>query len=197
MQLLILALLWSGWCGLHSLLVEDGFGERVKRLLGPFSRYYRIFYHLFSFLSLSVPLSYSRGLSPVVCYEFQGVMLFVPLMLLSYGVIMFSLGCRAHDLFSFMGLGSVKHGKEKTAPRTAIFQESGILARLRHPWYSAGFALIWAVGSISDVSLTVKSILSLYLIIGTRLEEGRLLVKFGRDYADYCRKVPRFFPRLR
>lgn len=197
MQLLILALLWAGWCAMHSLLVEDGFGGRVKRLLGSFSHHYRIFYHLFSFLSLSVPLSYSQGLSPVVYYEFHGFMQFVPLVLLSYGVIMFSLGCRAHDLFSFMGLGSIKRGKGNSAPGTATFRVGGILARLRHPWYSAAFALIWAVGSISDVSLTVKSILSLYLIIGTRLEEGRLLVKFGRDYADYCQKVPRFFPRLR
>ncbi|MDH4319816.1 MAG: hypothetical protein OEV64_15645, partial [Desulfobulbaceae bacterium] len=91
MQLFVLTLLWLGWCGLHSLLVEDGFGERVKRLLGSFSHYYRIFYHFFSLLSLAVPLSYSRGLSPVVYYEFHGIMLSVPLVFSSYGVIMFYL----------------------------------------------------------------------------------------------------------
>ncbi|MDH4318004.1 MAG: hypothetical protein OEV64_06410, partial [Desulfobulbaceae bacterium] len=97
---------------------------------------------------------------------------------------------------SFIGLENVKP-QPNTITRAAKFRTSGILARLRHPWYSAGFALIWAFGPISDVSLTVKSIISLYLIIGTRLEERRLFGKFGREYADYCQQVPRFIPRLR
>lgn len=36
-----------------------------------------------------------------------------------------------------------------------------------------------------------------YTLIGTELEERKLLRQFGQDYADYRRRVPRFFPRLR
>ena len=197
MQLIILALLWIVWCLLHSLLIDEGGVLRIKSVSGLFSRFYRIFYIIFSFVSLFPPLYYYHSLNPIVYYTFQGNMLFIPILLLSYGAVMMYLGCRAHDLSDFLGINRARYGERNIDEKDMQFCSSGILARVRHPWYGGGLALIWAVGQLSNVSLTVKIILSLYLIIGARLEEYRLLSKFGHKYAQYCEGVPRFFPRLR
>jgi protein-S-isoprenylcysteine O-methyltransferase Ste14 len=37
----------------------------------------------------------------------------------------------------------------------------------------------------------------LYLLVGTVLEERRLLQRFGDDYRDYRRVTPAYLPRLR
>ena len=74
----------------------------------------------------------------------------------------------------------------------------GIYARIRHPRYVeamlglCGYALIsnyLAAYVASGVSIPV-----LYLIV--LLEERELRVRFGTEYAAYCRDVPRFMPRL-
>jgi protein-S-isoprenylcysteine O-methyltransferase Ste14 len=82
-------------------------------------------------------------------------------------------------------------------PRTLV--TDGIYARMRHPRYVqllialAGYALIANyLASYLVVALWVPGI---YLI--ALLEEKELRDHFGDIYQAYCRKVPRFFPRLR
>ncbi|MDH3347657.1 MAG: hypothetical protein OEM02_06115 [Desulfobulbaceae bacterium] len=196
MQLIILALLWIVWCLLHSLLIEEGGVLPIKSFCGGYFRYYRIFYIIFSFASLLLPLYYYHCLSPIVFYTFQGNMLVIPILLMSYGVVMIYFGCRDHDLSDFLGIYRARSGDDNMDEKNPRFCSTGILAQVRHPWYGGSLALIWAVGSLSDVSLIVKVILSLYLFIGARIEEHRLLAKFGYKYARYCEGVPRFLPKL-
>lgn len=82
-------------------------------------------------------------------------------------------------------------------PRRLITQ--GIYARLRHPRYVqllialSGYALIANyLAAYLAVALWVPGI---YVI--TLLEEKELRAHFGAAYDDYCRKVPRFLPKLK
>ena len=75
----------------------------------------------------------------------------------------------------------------------------GIYARMRHPRYvklliaMIGYALIANyLASYLAVALWVPGI---YLI--AQLEEKELRAHFGDVYVAYCRKVPRFLPKLR
>ncbi len=82
-------------------------------------------------------------------------------------------------------------------PRQLI--TDGIYARIRHPRYVQllvaliGYALIANyLAAYLAVALWVPGI---YLI--AVLEERELHDHFGDEYAAYCRKVPRFLPKLR
>ena len=82
-------------------------------------------------------------------------------------------------------------------PRALV--TDGIYARMRHPRYVqllialAGYALIANyLASYLVVALWVPAI---YLI--ALLEEKELRDHFGDIYQAYCRKVPRFLPKLR
>jgi protein-S-isoprenylcysteine O-methyltransferase Ste14 len=69
-----------------------------------------------------------------------------------------------------------------------------VLRYVRHPWYSSGLPILWTVGPITDANLLTRIILSLYLVIGTLLEERKLLHEIGESYRSYCRQVPMLIP---
>ena len=69
----------------------------------------------------------------------------------------------------------------------------GVLGVVRHPMYFATALLLWA--RPLDVSaIIVNTILTMYLIVGTLLEERRLVEEFGEAYRAYQRNVPMLVP---
>jgi protein-S-isoprenylcysteine O-methyltransferase Ste14 len=72
-------------------------------------------------------------------------------------------------------------------------QFRGLNRYVRHPLYAAGFMILWGrAGDPFAVATAVWG--SLYLLIGTRLEERRLIRMFGSRYERYRRRVPAYFP---
>jgi len=70
---------------------------------------------------------------------------------------------------------------------------SGILGVIRHPWYTAAIIIIW-MRNIDISTLIVNIILTLYLVVGTFLEERKLLLEFGEKYRYYQENVSMLFP---
>ncbi len=64
---------------------------------------------------------------------------------------------------------------------------------IRHPWYLGGILIVWA----RDLSLSTilnNTVITSYFIIGTVLEERKLVREFGEPYREYQRNVSMFFP---
>lgn len=74
----------------------------------------------------------------------------------------------------------------------------GIYARIRHPRYLQYFIVVLGYALISNYLavyiLTALLIPALALVI--RWEERELRQRFGKQYEDYCSRVPRFIPRF-
>lgn len=74
----------------------------------------------------------------------------------------------------------------------------GIYARVRHPRYVqllialAGYALI--ANHLASYIVVALWLPAIYVIVA--LEERELLEHFGEIYANYCRRVPRFIPKI-
>ena len=47
---------------------------------------------------------------------------------------------------------------------------------------------------LTDVNLVWRTVFLIYTLVGTELEERKLLTDFGNAYAVYRDRVPRFFP---
>ena len=75
----------------------------------------------------------------------------------------------------------------------------GIYTRIRHPRYLqmdmalTGFALFANYPATYD--FLVLWYVGIFMVV--LLEERELLARFGNDYREYCRRVPRFIPRIK
>lgn len=156
---------------------------------------YRIAYIIIATLSVIPVVLYTHLQPQQLLFDYTGVGRVIQGALLSYALALFYLGSRAYDMHYFLGMQQLQDHKTDDAQQPpAPFQMQGVLRYIRHPWYSAGIALLWGMGNVTDVTLGVRLLLTGYLITGTLLEERRLKKEIGRPYQQYCRNVPMLFP---
>jgi len=98
-------------------------------------------------------------------------------------------GYRTYGMKYVLGIKQAQEKRGDTIQKAAAFRISGILEYVRHPWYLATILLVWALGPVSDVSLVVKIILTAYIIIGTFLEERKIIQEIGAPYLEYRTEV--------
>jgi protein-S-isoprenylcysteine O-methyltransferase Ste14 len=196
MKYWILSAIVSAWCFLHSAMISISVTEYLKRSLGPGFRYYRFCYNVFSVLTL-VPVvlfAYSVRTQPI--FSWDGYLRIVQVLLLGTSFWLFYLGARHYDARQLLGIKQIQEGtSDKAITDSGKLDTSGVLGMIRHPWYSAGMLLIWA-GQMDVSSIIVNIILTAYLIIGTLLEERKLVREFGEEYRDYRKRVSMFIPFL-
>ena len=111
-----------------------------------------------------------------------------------YALIMLVGGLWAYDVQSFLGLRQWRDFRQGQTAAPPLFQQTGILQVVRHPWYSGGIALLWSLPGFTDVTLLVRILLTVYLVAGAWLEERKLHHTFGAPYRSYCQDVPMLVP---
>ncbi len=74
--------------------------------------------------------------------------------------------------------------------------QTGIYARTRNPVYLTHWLIIVCAAALSGYAANwvFLGIDSLVLPLLLRTEEKELIARYGREYRDYMRRVPRFFP---
>jgi len=100
---------------------------------------------------------------------------------------------RHFKALALLGLPEVSRGRARGKLVT-----EGIYSKIRHPRYVEIGISIAALALLANYLalyvLLALYIPSIYLVV--LLEERELRNRFGKEYEDYCRKVPRFVPRL-
>jgi protein-S-isoprenylcysteine O-methyltransferase Ste14 len=78
-------------------------------------------------------------------------------------------------------------------------KKDGIFARLRHPLYGGSilFYLSLVFSTLSLAAFAVWWAIAVFYNVIAAYEERLLLEKYGAEYREYQRKVPRWFPRPR
>ena len=192
----MLALGWAVWGGLHSVLIDPRrevvFCRRFPRLCP----YFRLIYNALAVLTL-IPLPLAgRALAGAPLFSWSGPLLPVRVVLLGAVVYLAWGGARQYDLGWVAGLAQLRPGGAGARPpRATDLRTSGVLARVRHPWYGSALLLLWTHAGAYDAAGLVTSLtLSAYVVIGARLEERRLLRAHGRIYAEYRSRTAMFFP---
>lgn len=75
----------------------------------------------------------------------------------------------------------------------------GLFAHCRNPLYDGNLLILLGLGLASNSLLFLAVGMPFFLLAYRAIvaaEENFLRTKFGAAYDDYCRRVPRFFPRL-
>ena len=196
MKYLILIILWSLWCLIHSGMISITINDFFKSKLRNNYKYYRLFYNLVSLSTLIPVVLYERSLKEQVLFQWQGYFLIIQVLLLIVVLLLFIAGGRKYDMLQLLGIRQIKSGKSHaTLSESGDVSTSGILGITRHPWYLAVIILIW-VGYLEMYisTLIVNIILTTYLIVGTLLEERKLVIELGNKYRNYQNRVSMIFP---
>jgi protein-S-isoprenylcysteine O-methyltransferase Ste14 len=115
-------------------------------------------------------------------------------LLLGIAVLLFFLGGRHYDARQLVGIKQIREGtSNKVITDTGELDTSGVLGITRHPWYLATILLIWA-RQLDVSAILVNVILTSYLIVGTYLEEKKLIREFGEKYLAYQKRVSMLIP---
>lgn len=189
MNLLIFSLCLIGYYVLHSILADNRVKEKLYILLP--IRYYRLFFNLLSIgLLVGLLVIFKQLPSPVL---FDALPL-VGIILMGIGGLLLLLSIRNYNLGEFSGIHQLNH--DGATPDHSLNQE-GLNGIVRHPLYTATFLLLWGFFLYYPTlkTLCLSGISSLYLIVGTRLEEQKLVLFFGDAYLDYQKRVGRFLPK--
>ncbi len=196
MKYVQVALLWTAYCALHSYLISTGFTNLLVRSLKKYYAFYRISYVLFS-LALLIPLiNYTGRLDPELIVT-DGFALNLVRRLLAAGslVMFFWAFFFNYDSLSFFGIRQILNfGKPQTTttPGEGI-RRNGLLGIMRHPMYFSLIIYLWCQ-TYKLVDIVVNTVLTIYVIVGTILEEKKLVLEFGDTYVKYQQEVPMLIP---
>lgn len=158
---------------------------------------------------LGKPLTYTAmaalfALNLAVVWGFRNALLagdlgvyrwmWAPAALLYGGAIVLEMQCRRYLRFSILA-GSPELSRAD-GDRGVLLRE-GIYSRVRHPRYLSVVLGMLAVSLFANFTwLWVSTLLLVPALYGVvLLEERELHERFGSQYAEYARRVPRFFPR--
>lgn len=111
------------------------------------------------------------------------------------GAVIIVLGIWQADAWSFMGIRQIITPSIQDEKTELII--NGLYQWMRHPLYTGGLLFIWLTPVMTVNSLTLTIMLSIYLVIGAKFEERRLVHEFGEAYAAYQKQVPMLIPRIR
>lgn len=194
MNIFMLAVLWIIWCALHSSMISVTATGYLKRWLGTRFRIYRLIFNLVALVSVIPVMVYEQWLRGPILFRWEGFLILFQVILLISALLLFLAGARHYDLLQFSGLRQIKTGSShSTLTETGELDTTGILDITRHPWYLGGILIIWT-RDIDISALVTNIILTLYFIVGTVLEERKLLIEYGDDYRRYQEKVSMLIP---
>ncbi len=196
MDYLLLASLWIVWCVVHSGMISITATEFFKRRLGSNYRFYRVFYNSVAVATIIPVLLYARSLHEHVLFRWEGYLIVFQVLLLTLAGLLALAGARHYDMLQLLGLRQIMTGASHgVLSESGKLDTSGILAVTRHPWYLAAIILIWAdYRSLTMATLITNVILTVYLVVGTILEERKLVIELGEEYRQYQRQVPMLLP---
>ncbi len=192
-----MTLTWLGliillYYAIHSLLAMNAVKERFAgRLIR--KGYYRLVYNILAVLLL-LPLIWAFFAVEKTFLLGPGLYLYLPgLMFLFAGAVWIYRSFEGYHFGEFSGLSQVKSGSES---EMGVLNLKGLNAQVRHPLYFGSLLATWGAFLIwpTDALLLFAVLTSIYLYVGSLLEEKKLEQRFGETYRLYQRKVPMLLP---
>ncbi len=188
---IVYGLAWISFAGGHSALAALGVKDRLGPLFGP---YYRLSYNLFAAMHILLVLSVGwRVLGDGVLARPEWL---ATTLTIAYaaGWVALLVALAGYDLGRLAGLKQIRyHLRGEFMREDEPLRTDGLHRYVRHPLYAgAVLVLLGRIDSQLDAATAFWG--CLYLLVGTVMEERKLLKIYGRDYARYRRQVPAVIP---
>ncbi|MCW3789316.1 methyltransferase family protein [Plebeiibacterium sediminum] len=193
MEYFILSLIWGFYFALHSVLASNDVKSYFKKRFPSFYPYYRIFYNLIA-LFLLIPMHlFQQSIPPIMLINKGVLMSVLGGGIMFVGLILGLLAFRNYSGKEFVGLD---FRNDNVGLKTGNLNVSGLNQYVRHPLYFATLLMVWGYFIIwpTLMVLVIACVISVYLVVGTKLEEKKLIAEFGDQYLQYKKQVPMLIP---
>lgn len=191
--LVLLGGLWVGYFLLHSALASNAVKGWLSAHWPALAPAYRLLYNLLAVLSLLPILLILWSAPGPLLWRWSGAWGWLAGALAILALAGFAWTLRYYRSMDFLGLGQWRR-RQSTPADTEDFCLSPLHRWVRHPWYALALVLIWSRDMSGSLLLSAVAI-SIYLVVGSRLEEQRLCQQFGARYQRYRKRVPGLIPR--
>lgn len=193
-QISLLIAMWIGYFVVHSLLAAHKIKQAVYDRWPRVARRYRLLYNLVALLLLIPPLALTYSLQTPRLWEWEDWQQWLADSLAVMAILGFVYSLRGYSGMDFLGLAQLRSEQSTTPLDTGELRISFLHRFVRHPWYFFTLVIIWTRDM--NVAFLVTSVLvTLYFLIGSWLEEQKLIQQFGARYQDYRARVPGLVPR--
>lgn len=191
-EVLLLSTAWILFFTLHSVFASLKFKGIVDDYLPNLSPAYRVMFNVTSSLLILIPIFLEYHLSGDLLWQWNGGYAIIANGLAIVAILCFIWTLKYYDGSDFSGL------KQLRQRITAVTNEQGFVISplhrfVRHPWYFLLLIIIWT-RSMDQASLISALLITAYLIVGSVLEENKLLVFHGAQYKSYKNQVPGLVP---
>jgi protein-S-isoprenylcysteine O-methyltransferase Ste14 len=175
-------------------MISISFTELMKHLLKSYYAFYRFFYVVISIVLLFPVFYYTGQLQSEVIVTYHPPWSIVRYALIICSMlIFFKAFIFDYDALSFLGIRQLLNFRKNHVNHEGGIKKKGLLGIMRHPMYFTVMIFLWCqTYRLSDI--VVNSVLTLYVIIGTMLEERKLVLEFGDAYIQYQKEVPMLIP---
>jgi methanethiol S-methyltransferase len=183
---------WLVYYSLHSALLHERIQEKFTQWIPQMKNKYRLWYNGFS-VAFLIPVIFTYYNTPNDdLSDFENPFLtFMSVLVVGGGLYIMLKSLQALNINEFIGLeeGGNEGGKEE-------LQTEGLYELVRHPMYFGMLLFLFGAMMYNPSSrfLLTAVISALYIFVGARFEEKKLVKKFGKAYQKYQSEVPMLIP---
>jgi protein-S-isoprenylcysteine O-methyltransferase Ste14 len=191
-QLTLLALTWLVYFLIHSLLASLAIKHWAARRWPQHMPAYRLFFNAMALLLVVPPLALTFAFRGTPLWRWDGPLQWVSLSINGLALLGFAWSLRWYDGQEFLGLRQWRNGVRSVQDQERL-HISPLHRFVRHPWYFLGLLMIWS-RDMDPALLTSAIAITLYFLVGSRLEERKLMVYHGAAYREYRTRVASLIP---
>ncbi|MCX6151150.1 MAG: isoprenylcysteine carboxylmethyltransferase family protein [Ignavibacteriales bacterium] len=201
LNVFIIILLFALFGYSHSYLASVKIKQKLAAKFGNNIAFYRFAYNIISIFSFY--LIYELSPKPdVIIYDLNypfDIIIFV-LQILSFAGLVWTIS--DIDGKEFLGISQIfrwrkNNYSENDLDEISVLKTNGSYKYSRHPIYLFSILFLLFRPTMSLFYLVFFICIVIYFYVGSYYEEKKLLEKFGTEYYEYKRSVPRIFPTLK
>lgn len=191
-QAVLLVLAWTAYAAIHSMLAALGVKHWVARRWPGAMPAYRMAFNLLAVVLLLPPLWLTYAWRGPLLWRWDGPWAWLADGLALAAVAGFLWSLRYYDTRIFSGTAQWRARDAGVEEREPLHL-SPLHRYVRHPWYALALVILWT-RDMDQARLLGTVCISLYLWLGSLLEERKLLQFHGEAYARYRGRVPGLIP---
>ena len=189
---LVLFLLWCLFFLVHSILATLGLKKAIHRHAPRLMPYYRLIFNLIAIISVIPPLYYMHVVSGSFIWQWPVSLHWLQYLIVFLTLILFLWTLRYYDGKEFLGIRQLMEKNEQPEDQEHFFI-SPAHRLVRHPWYTLALLLLWS-RDMYESYLFSTILITIYFVLGSKLEEKKLLQYHGEAYREYLKRVSGIFP---
>jgi protein-S-isoprenylcysteine O-methyltransferase Ste14 len=174
----------------HSGMVRKSFSQFLSRFLP--DAYNGVLYSIASGIFLFLVVLFWQGTSSL--FEAEGIIRIFMRIFFILPIAGFVWGVKTLGFFDPFGIRGVLTYPRGRKSRLVAFTARGPYQWVRHPLYLFMLMMIWSCPNLTKDRLLFNILWSVWIFVGTILEERDLVKQFGDVYREYQQKVPMLFP---